>query len=57
LQLKNIVEDIRALVADKDRTHTEILEQMREDRKATDRRLRWLELNVWSRRRRNDDVS
>lgn len=43
----NIEEDLKALVADKDKTHAVILEQIKDDRRATDRRLRWLEQNLW----------
>ena len=31
-----------------DETHREIVEQMREDRKATNERLTWLERNLWA---------
>lgn len=46
-KLENVVEDVKALVVDKDKVHAEFLAQMREDRSATDRRLRWLEQNLW----------
>lgn len=56
-KLGNIAENLKELVADKDRVHAEILGQMRDDRAATDRRLRWLEENVWNRgRRRPNDL-
>jgi hypothetical protein len=42
-KLATLVEDVRELIADKDRVHAEILEQMRVDRDATDRRLRYVE--------------
>lgn len=42
-KLGALVGDIRELVDDKDRAHHEMLEQMRLDRDATDRRLRYLE--------------
>jgi hypothetical protein len=38
------------IVKDKDETHQEMLRQMREDREATNRRLRWLEENIWNAR-------
>jgi hypothetical protein len=42
-QLAILVGDVGQLVADKDKVHAEILEQMRIDRDATDRRLRYIE--------------
>jgi hypothetical protein len=50
-QLAMVIRDLDKLVADKDATHKEILAQMREDRRATDTRLRWLETNLWARQR------
>ena len=35
------------IVRDKDETHRVMIQQMTDDRKATDQRLRWLEENVW----------
>lgn len=49
-RLESLADDMRELVADKDKTHAEIITTMREDRAATDKRLRWLEENVWNRR-------
>lgn len=42
-RLGELVRDVRELVESKDRVHTEMYAQMREDRAATDRRLRYLE--------------
>jgi hypothetical protein len=55
-RLGTIARDLDRIVSDKDRTHAEMLAQMREDRQATDVRLRWLETHVWSRQqpRRRD---
>ena len=39
---------MQKLIADKDMVHREIMQTIREDRAATDKRLRWLEENVWS---------
>lgn len=50
-KVQNIADDLTELVKDKDKTHAEILTQMREDRQATNQRLRWLEENVWNRSR------
>jgi hypothetical protein len=38
---------LETLVRDKDATHAVMVQQMTEDRKATDQRLRWLEENIW----------
>lgn len=48
-RLGHLVDDVGDLVRDKDRAHAEILNQMREDRKATNDRLTWLERNLWQR--------
>jgi hypothetical protein len=45
--LERLVGDVNKLVIDKDKVHNEMLTTMREDRNATDQRLRWLEVNVW----------
>ena len=42
-KLATLVDDMKELIADKDRVHAEILEQMRVDRDATDKRLRYIE--------------
>lgn len=42
-KLGALVEDVKQLVDDKAKIHAEILEQMRVDRDATDRRLRYIE--------------
>ena len=42
-KLSTLVEDIHQLVADKDKTHAEMLSQMRLDREVTDKRLRYIE--------------
>lgn len=52
-RLEELSKDMRELVDSKDRIHSEMLGQMREDRAATDRRLRWLEENIWKGRGRN----
>ena len=43
-----LIMNIEKLVKDKDEVHREIIAQMREDRTATNKRLRWLEENVWN---------
>lgn len=48
-KLDNVVNELRAIVDEKDKVHLEIYTQMREDRAATDRRLRWLEEHLWRR--------
>lgn len=42
-KLESIVEKLGEIVADKDKIHAELIAQMRDDRRATDERLRWLE--------------
>lgn len=46
-RLNMVITDLADIVKDKDKIHAEMILQMREDRKATDRRLRWLEENIW----------
>lgn len=46
-KLDALIEDMEKLVKDKDATHNAMINQMTNDRQATDRRLRWLEENVW----------
>lgn len=41
--IADLAEDVKKLVVDKDKVHSEMLEQMRFDRAATDKRLRELE--------------
>ena len=51
LQLAQVALDLAELIRDKDRVHREMLDQMKEDRHATNERLTWLEQNLWSKRR------
>lgn len=53
-KLDEAVRDLKSIVDDKNKVHTEIVAQMREDRSATDRRLRWLEENIWKLRQPKD---
>ena len=46
-RMSEFTDDLRELVVSKDKMQGEMLQQMREDRAATDRRLRWLEENLW----------
>lgn len=48
-KLDQLIIEVEKLVKDKDETHKQILTQMSNERAATDRRLRWLEENVWKR--------
>lgn len=50
-KLEEVAKDLRDIVEDKDKVHHEMYRQMREDRNATDRRLRWLEENLWSKKK------
>jgi len=42
-KLSTLVDDVRELVEQKDKVHAAMLEQMRVDRDATDKRLRFIE--------------
>jgi hypothetical protein len=46
-QINGIEKDLRELVEHKEKDHADIYVQMREDRNATNIRLRWLEENLW----------
>ena len=46
-RLQVISDKLIDIVKDKDETHAAMIQQMREDRNATNTRLRWLEENVW----------
>ena len=48
-KLTTVSEDLQDLVKDKDKVHKEMLDQMREDRNATNKRLTYLERSVWPR--------
>lgn len=52
-QLEDLVSDVKQLVNDKDKVHQALYESMREDRNATNIRLRWLEEHLWGRRSGN----
>ena len=49
---EQLLKSVENLIRDKDQVHKDIINQMADDRKATDRRLRWLEENVWNTQRR-----
>ncbi len=46
-KLDELVRDVQQLVKDKDATHSAMIQTMSDDRRATDRRLRWLEEHLW----------
>jgi hypothetical protein len=50
-KLDVLIQRVNALIHDKDEVHQELQERMREDREASDKRLRWLETNLWMRRK------
>jgi hypothetical protein len=52
-KLEALAQDMRELVEAKDKIHREMYTTMREDRAATDKRLRWLEENLWGKRGRH----
>jgi hypothetical protein len=49
-RLNEITRGVKYIVEEKDKAHHELYETMRQDRDATDRRLRWLEENLWDTR-------
>ena len=51
-KLDQTVKDLDELVKHKDDVHRWIIEQMQADRDATNKRLRWLEENLWNERKR-----
>lgn len=46
-KLDHAIGKLEEIVRDKDVTHKAMFQQMTDDRRATDQRLRWLEENVW----------
>jgi len=50
-KLETIFDKLDEIVKDKDKVHQEIMSSQREDRLATNRRLEWLERNLWQRLR------
>lgn len=52
-KLDQAIARLDQIVHDKDQTHNAMMQQMTDDRRATDRRLRWLEENVWRTPERN----
>lgn len=46
-RLEELVRNMAKLVDDKDKVHLAIQSEIRDDRAATDRRLRWLEEHLW----------
>lgn len=49
VRFTRMADRIADLVNDEEKAHQEMYRTMREDRLATDRRLRWLEESVWRR--------
>lgn len=48
-KLDNVIDDVRDLVINKDQVHLVIMQTIKDDRAATDKRLRWLEEFLWKR--------
>ncbi|HEY6020027.1 MAG TPA: hypothetical protein VIY48_09035 [Candidatus Paceibacterota bacterium] len=46
-KLEEVVKQLKAIVDDKDEAHRLIHQTLRDDREATNRRLRWLEEHLW----------
>jgi hypothetical protein len=55
-KVEGVIHDLKELISNKDNTHSAMLDQMKVDRDATDRRLRWLEEHLWRRERGNRAV-
>lgn len=53
--LVDLAEGVKKLAVDKEKEHQQIRESAMYDRTATDRRLRWLEENLWHRGRGRGD--
>ena len=50
MQMEQVVKDMGEIVEAKDRVHAEMIGTMRDDRRTNDRRLRWLEENLWGKK-------
>lgn len=46
-KLEQVVENMKDLVLDKDRVHLAMQSEIKDDRRATNLRLRWLEEHLW----------
>jgi hypothetical protein len=46
-KLNELLKDVNTLIADKDKVHAAMFQQMVNDRAASDQRLRWLEEHYW----------
>lgn len=52
VRFTQLTDRVAGLAEDKERVHQEMYRTMRDDRAATDRRLRWLEETLWEKRGR-----
>lgn len=50
-KLAGLVDDVKQIIIDKDKVHLMIMEEIKADRAASDRRLRWLEQHLWKSQR------
>jgi len=48
-RVEEVIADVKELIGQKDKFHAALVDQMKSDREATDRRLRWLEEHLWRR--------
>lgn len=46
-RLNELTADMKELVENKDKVHSDIINTMSNDREATNRRLRWVEEHIW----------
>lgn len=47
-KMDHAITELKKIVEDKDKVHEKIYQQIQEDRKATNDRLRWLEEHLWN---------
>ena len=48
-KLDGVIRNVADLVRNEDKIHQTMIDQMKEDRRATNERLTWLERNLWNR--------
>jgi len=56
-RLEELISDVKELVENKDQAHRLIMETIKDDREATNRRLRWLEEHLWRRDRNSGNAA
>lgn len=56
-RLEELIKQVSKVVEDKDEAHRIIFETIKDDREATNRRLRWLEEHLWRNPRGNTNAA